>query len=582
MGLGRARRAIFSQPRKDDGDRASLVAQLEAALQGSEQRLHTIIDALAESVTIRDLEDHIIYANRTALDQLGFESVEELRGAAPQSIMSDYVVRGENGGPISMRDIPSVRLLRGEAVEPLLIHTVSKSTGEEAWRLLKAAGLRSATGELEAAITIIEDVTESKRAALRLAFLVRASEILASSLDYSQTLKNVAQLAVPELADWCAVDLFDEAGQREPVAVAHTDPAKLALAEQLRAYEPAKPDPAHGLGAVLRTGESQLHAEVLDEMLEQAAADARHLQLLREVGMSSVLLVAMRAGGRIIGAMSFIDAESGRRFTARDVEFAEAIAARAAIAVENSRLYTARSHTATTLQQSLLPATLPQIPGWDLAALYRPAGPQVAVGGDFYDIFEVRDGWLILIGDVTGKGIDAAATTALLRHSARIIGEDTPDPASVLARLSTRLRQEPELSISTALCLLLGKEEIVVSSGGHPLPLVVHAHGTRRCGEPGTVLGAFADGRWENRTLAISRDDTLLLYTDGVSDTVGRTERFGTARLERLLERCGPAAPADLLACMDAALTKFQVGAQADDTAALALRRAPAANGAAG
>lgn len=550
----------------------SLVAHLEAALHGSEQRLDAIVDVLAESVTIRDLHDHIVYANRTALEQLGFASVEDLRAAPPQSIMADYVVHGEDGRSISMSDIPSVRLLRGERVEPLLIHTVSKLTGEEAWRLLKTAGLRGATGELEGAVTIIEDVTGPKRAELRLAFLVRTSEILASSLDYTQTLTNVAQLAVPEIADWCAVDLFDEQGRREPVAACHSDPAKLVLAEQLREYEPHRPDPDRGVGAVFRTGESQLHAEISDAMLAQAATDEQHLRLLREVGMSSVVLVAMRAGGRVIGSLSLVNAESARQFTAGDVEFAEAIADRAAIAVENARLYTARSKTATTLQRSLLPTMLPEIPRWQLAALYRPAGTNVTVGGDFYDVFEVNGGWMVLIGDVTGKGVEAAATTALMRHSARIIAEDQPDPALVLARLNTRLRQEAELSISTALCMRLDPDGLVFSVGGHPLPLVVGPHGARAVGEPGTVLGAFERGTWKNHMLRFGPDDTCLLYTDGVTDTIGETQRFGVDGLEQLLETCGPLAPEQLLYCLDAKLTRFQVGAQSDDTAALALR----------
>jgi hypothetical protein len=172
-----------------------------------------------------------------------------------------------------MRDIPSVRILAGEPAEPLLIRTVHRATAVERWDLLKAAPLLNEEGEVEATITIIEDVTERKRAELRSAFLAEASEALASSLDYEQTLRNVAALAVPSISDWCAVDLLTGDGQRQTVAVAHIDPERLALAERLRAYEPEQMDPEQGLGLVLRTGQPLLYPEISDEMLLAAAVD---------------------------------------------------------------------------------------------------------------------------------------------------------------------------------------------------------------------------------------------------------------------------------------------------------------------
>src|SRR5437763_713023 len=194
-----------------------------------------------------------------------------------------------------MDDLPSLRLLRGEGAEPLMLRSVHRDTGAEEWVLLKATAVRDGAGDVEAAVTIIENVTAAKRSSLRMEFLARASRVLASSLDYQQTLRNVAGLAVPQIADWCAVDLFDESGQREPVAVAHVDPAKLEMAERLRAFEPEELDPDQGLGLVRRSGESMLYTEIPDELLVQAAVDDEHLGLLRAVGMRSVLIVPMTA-----------------------------------------------------------------------------------------------------------------------------------------------------------------------------------------------------------------------------------------------------------------------------------------------
>ncbi|MEA2372727.1 MAG: hypothetical protein QOH12_3121 [Solirubrobacteraceae bacterium] len=556
-------------------ERTLLIARLESGLRESEQRFTGIVDALAEAVTIRDLDDRIIYANRAALESMGFGSIAAMSQAPPTSIMEAYIVTGEDGREIGMDDIPSVRLLRGEEPGPLLMRTVDRTTGAENWRLLKSSALTDADGRIEAAVTIIEDVTTVKQAELRTRLLAEASEVLASSLDYEQTLRNVARLAVPRLADWCAVDLVSSDGERTSLAVAHSDPEKLRLAERLRAQEPRKVPFDRGLGLVMATGRPGLYPEITDEMLARGARSPEHLEGLREIGMRSVMIVPLIAGGRPIGAMSLINAESHRRFDDATLNFASQIADRAAIAVENSRLYTAQARIAATLQQSLLPTALPEVDGWEVSALYRAAGEGVEVGGDFYDVFPAPGGWLVLIGDITGKGIAAAAMTAMVRHSARIIGEETSEPALILARLDAILRGQSQLSLCSLLCLLIRAGHVTISSAGHPLPLVIGDGSVEPVGRSGPLLGAFPGARWLQTSVELTAGQSLVLYTDGVTDTVGADDRFGESRLRELLGRCGECSPEDLLATLDRELTDFQVGAQADDTAALALRRDP-------
>ncbi|TMK24026.1 MAG: PAS domain S-box protein, partial [Actinobacteria bacterium] len=203
-----------------DMERQLLLDDLQHALRGTEERLAVIVDALGEAVTIRGPDDHLIHANRAALDRLGLSSVEELREADPRTLMAGWETFGDGGGEVRMEDLPSVRALRGESPEPLMMRYVHRGTGEERWVVLKATAIRDSSGSIEAAVTIIEDVTAAKRSSLQMEFLARASQVLASSLDYQETLRNVAGLAVPQIADWCGVDLFDEEGAREPVAVA--------------------------------------------------------------------------------------------------------------------------------------------------------------------------------------------------------------------------------------------------------------------------------------------------------------------------------------------------------------------------
>jgi len=548
-------------------------------LRGREPGFAEILDVLGEAVTIRDRNDLIIYANRAALKHMGFASLAELQARPPGSIMSDYIVRGEDGRELSMDDIPSVRLLRGEPAEPLLIRTVHRESGVLSWNVLKATALRDEGGEVTATVMIIEDVTAVKSAELRSRFLAEAGRVLGSSLEYEQTLRNVAWSAVPQIADWCAVDLVSESGVREHVVGAHPDPAKLVLAERLRDYEPDELDPEQGLGKVVRTGESELYNDIPDELLVTAAVDDEHLALLRELALRSVLMVPIRSPARTLGAMTLVASESRRRFSEDDRRFAEQLADRAGVAIENARLYRAQTRVAETLQRSLLPESIPDIPGWQVAALYRPAGAesQLEVGGDFYDFLETDDGWLVVIGDVTGKGVQAAALTSLVRHGARFVSRMDARPSTILHHLDEALKQRSTLSLCTALCARLHPDHLLLSSAGHPLPLIVGADGeVTEAGTPHPLLGTSPAFEWPDERVTIQPGATIVLYTDGVTDTRGVQGRFGEDGLRRLLATQRSASPSRLLSALDAELRAFQVGVQSDDTAIIALRAEPA------
>jgi PAS domain S-box-containing protein len=533
---------------------------------------HGILDALADAVTIRGLDNHLIYANRAALERLGFSSAEELARADPRELMDPYEVAGEGGEHLGLDDLPSVKLLRGEEPEPLLLRSVERSTGSESWALLKAAPLHAVDGTLEGAVTIIEDVTEAKRATLRMEYLARVGTILASSLDSQQTLRNVASLAVPQIADWCAVDLFED-GRRVPVAVAHTDPAKVSLADRLRRFDPERLDPERGIGRVMSAGEPVLYHAISDEMLVAGAVNQEHLHLLREIGFRSVLIVPMAARGRTIGALTMVTAESGRVLTGDDLEFAHQIAERAALAVDNSRLYTERAEVAKTLQDGLLPAGLPQIPGWEIAAFYDPAGRGSEVGGDFYDFWEVGSDWMMMIGDVTGKGVDAAAITALVRHTARASADFDSRPAQILERVDAAFKKDASPSACTALCLRLTGGRATIAIGGHPPPLHLGPAGVREIGRSGSLLGPFARVELHEIVFTIAPGETLVAITDGVTDTVGADgERFGAERLSDLLHEAREEPPMMIRERVAAALEEFQDGEQADDRALVVMR----------
>jgi PAS domain S-box-containing protein len=569
---------------EDVSERAQLLSALEAQLRGRDPGFGEILDALAEAVTIRDPHHHILYANRAALRQMGFSSLADMQRQPPQEIFADYLVHDENGHELIMDQIPSVRLLAGEEAEPLVMQTIHRTTGVLRWEVLKAAPLHDADGRMVAAVTVIEDITRERVAELRDRFMARASETLMSSLDYEQTLRNVAWLAVPEIADWCAVELVDERGARQQIVVAHRDPAKLELAARLRESVPPELRHDTSLGRVLRSGRPEIMREISDEMLVAAARDDEHLRLLRAVGFRSLLVVPLKARGRAFGTMTLVSAESMRRFGDDDVEFAEQVAARAAVAVENARLATARQTTANTLQRSLLPDVVPRIDGWSIATLYRTAraAEEVEVGGDFYDFYPGEDGWIVLLGDVTGKGVEAAVLTSLVRHGARVLSRYEQSPSRILAGLNEALREQAGLWLCTALCARLHRTEAVIASAGHPPALVVRDDGrVREIGTVGPILGAWSGQSWVDRTVAIGPDEILFLYTDGVIDAAGERERFGQHRLKEQLRKHAGGAPDELMAALESTLDRFQPGPRADDTAALALRPVASAGAAA-
>jgi anti-anti-sigma factor len=249
----------------------------------------------------------------------------------------------------------------------------------------------------------------------------------------------------------------------------------------------------------------------------------------------------------------------------------------AAVTRERRRAEDAEREIAETLQQSLLPEAAPSIAGWEIATLYRAAGAsEVQVGGDFYDFFPTDSGWTLILGDVAGKGVEAAAMAALVRSGARFVSQAEQGPSAILARLDEALRQRTTLSLCSALCVCLKGGRLLLSSAGHPGPLIVRGDGRiREIAGGGPMLGVSPDATWPERSVAVEPGETILLYTDGVTETRGATQRFGLGRLEEVMVEQAERSPAELLAQLELALRHFQLGPQTDDTAALALRLEP-------
>jgi PAS domain S-box-containing protein len=267
-----------------------------------EPRLLTeALGQLAEAVTVHDAGGRLLYVNDAAVRLMGFGSAEELLAAPAGALMANARVFHPDGRRLESADLPGRRVLAGEEAAPLLVRWIAPDGGGLRWSLIKARALRDEQGDPVAAVNVIEDVTDVKEAELSQRLLAEAASVLASSMDHRTTLEHVAELAVPHLADWCALDLVDEHGRIEQVAVAHIDPERVRWGRELRRRYPVDPARDSGIPQVIRTGEVQLTQDITDELLSAVAEDPEHLALLREVGFRSVLIVPLLAGGRTTG-----------------------------------------------------------------------------------------------------------------------------------------------------------------------------------------------------------------------------------------------------------------------------------------
>jgi serine phosphatase RsbU (regulator of sigma subunit)/PAS domain-containing protein len=555
----------------NNGDGRASRAQLEAMLRG-----------VADAVTAQAPDGRVIYANEAAVKTLGFESRETLQAAPPTEVLGRFEIFDEAGDPFPIGDLPGRRALAGEEAPQAIVRFRVRATGEERWAAIKANPIRDGDGRVSMAINVIEDITAHKRSELSQRFLSRSSEVLSRWLDSDELLTRVARLAIPEMADWCAVDLLKPDGRVERVALAHADPALREQALELsRRYPPTAGTPG-GSHEVMHSGEPRLFAEVPDELLRSVTHSQEHYDLLRSLGVRSGIVVPLATRDRTLGALTFATGPSGRRYDEHDVEVAHELARRCATALDNNRLYSERSYIARTLQEGLLPLELADIPGIEAAVRFRHSGDGGEVGGDFYDLFETGSrGWTVVIGDVCGKGPEAAAVTALARYTLRTAALRHRLPSRSLSILNEALRrQRSDGRFCTVAYAYLEKLDagarVGFASGGHPLPLVLHSDGSvETVGAPGTLLGVVPDPNLEDCSLTLSRGDALVFFTDGVIEPRGSGEALDEARLAELLSSCAGREADAIAAAIEQAAVRSHEGHPRDDIAVLVLRVAP-------
>ena len=419
----------------------------------------------------------------------------------------------------------------------------------------------------------VEALRQAAIRADQLTFLARASAKLSASLDYRATLSKVASLAVPRLADWCAVDIVENDAP-VTVAVAHEDPAKVAWAWELQRRYPPDPDAPTGAANVVRTGVGELIAEITDEMLAASAVDAEHLRIARELNLRSAVVVPLVGHDGPLGAITMIYADSDRVYGPDDLAVAEDLGRRAGAAIDNARLHSKTRDVALQLQRAVLPESLGSVEGWQIATHYEPGG-RAEVGGDFYDALRLGDGRLaVFIGDVMGHGVSAAAAMAHVRASVRAFVTVDPEPAAVLACLERMFAALDMRRLVTLVYAVLdgrGGTATVANAGHHP-PVVVRGAGRADLVEtaPQQPLGMCEEHALAAPvTVPFGPADTLLLYTDGLIETRNEVIDVGT---KRLLAAAPSLIHANLGSALATLVHQVQQGEADDDVTALAVR----------
>ncbi|MGW2071547.1 SpoIIE family protein phosphatase [Streptomyces sp. NPDC001953] len=421
-----------------------------------------------------------------------------------------------------------------------------------------------------------------------LSFLVEASDLLAGTLDRDQTLALMAQMTIPTLATWCAVyTIADQASEPYLSYVLHEDEERIdGVKALLSKIAPPEPIPTPGARIWTAPGEAAHQAALRTSMRSLGLGEAPALSS----GIGTTLATASAVGGetvvlplvarnRVIGMLT-LGKPTDEHFRQEILELAEDLSRRAALALDNARLYSERTAISQSLQRSLLPPELPHVDGVEVEVIYRAAGEGNEVGGDFYDLFPIRDGaYGFAIGDVCGTGPEAAAVTGLARHALRLLAREGFGGPAVLERLNSAILDEG--ARSRFLTLLYGElwpqEDgsalLKVVCAGHPLPLRLRQDGSvEPAAEPQPLLGVMEDLDLYEQTVTLDPGDVLLCVTDGVTERREGTRMLGDDGLADVLTTCTGLTAGAVAARIMRAVERFASDAPSDDMAILAMR----------
>ncbi len=370
------------------------------------------------------------------------------------------------------------------------------------------------------ASVVARDITIENRRRGAKDLLIAATRAFDASLDLAETARTIVDSAVPELAEFCVIDFVRADGWLGDSVVAGADFDAAARLEEIRQSVPLDPDGDHPVAQVLRAGRPMVWRDLTSaEMVRKVSQSDQHRRLMESAGYRSAAVAGLIARGRTLGTLSLLHAQTDMRYDEDDLELLTDMADRAAMALDNARLYNERERIAKNLQRGLRPPEPPPIPGLEFSVIFEAAGEGIEIGGDFYDILPARDGCWILVGDVAGKGSEAAAVSVALRHSVRALAHEIDQPDAVLRRANDLLLEGRTLNdFATAVLMRIknenGVKSLSLAAARHPAVIHLTPNGPQLLGG-GAVMGAFPDPSVKSHRVVLGNNDTLVLCTDG-------------------------------------------------------------------
>ncbi|MBL9039761.1 MAG: HAMP domain-containing protein [Archangium sp.] len=329
------------------GELEARVLERTVDLASSRDQLDVILRGITDGITVIDGQGRFVYVNEIGARMCGMPSVEAFLKTPQSAFFKDMEIQNEHGEPLPLENLPSRLAFKGVENPPEVVVRYRLNGGEERWSIIKSAPVFDASRKATLVVTIFKDFTEHKRSQEALKFLDECSILLNASLDYTTTLRSLAQMLVPRFADWSSVEVVEE-GALKTVAIAHVDPAKVKLAYELQARWPPDPNAATGAANVLRTGKSELYPDIPPELIEQGARDEEHLRVSRALNLRSAMVVPLSARGKVLGAITIVWSDSNRRYAPSDLPLMEELGRRAGMAVDNARLYREAQHAINT------------------------------------------------------------------------------------------------------------------------------------------------------------------------------------------------------------------------------------------
>jgi PAS domain S-box-containing protein len=474
------------------------------------QHMTEVVRSTQDAVLSKDLDGIVTSWNPAAERMYGYSAEEAIGRHISFLVPPDH----KNEEMVILR-----RVMNGERLETYETERI-RADGARIAVSLTVSQIRNPVRGVVGASVVARDITIEKRRRRAQEFLVAASRLLDSSLDPAQTARTIVNTAVPELAELCLIDFVRPDGWLGDSIVAAANPGTAARLEGIRSRTPLDPAGEHPVAQALREGRPMIWRDLAaDGVAEQVVQSEEHRQLIEDTGYSSAAVVPLVARGRTLGTLSFLHARPGVRFDDADLEFLGELGDRAAMALDNARLYRERDQIAANLQRGLRPPRPAVVPGLEISVVFEAAGEGIDIGGDFYDVLPTDDGCWVLIGDVAGKGSAAAGVSVAMRHSVRGLVREVAEPAEVLQRVNELLLEGNSLNDLATVQLIRMRRNgdcwsLALAAAGHTPAAHARGNGASLVGG-GTVLGAWPDSEIERHELELAAGETLVLSTDG-------------------------------------------------------------------